>query len=88
MGQSVATNFYERLVENHLAKEAAPRAEITDDNILKDIVCLALNMLPPRYIRHEVDMAFFLCDDEREVMEAKVCDAVDRAIEIVTESPR
>ena len=82
------TNFYERLVENYLTKDAAPIAEITDDNLLKDITCLALNMLPPRYIRHEVDMSFFLCDDERELMQAKVYQAVDSAIEMVIENPR
>jgi len=82
------TNYYERLVENYLIEDAAPRAEITDDCLLKDITCLALNMLPARYIRHEVDMSFFLCDDEREAMQTKVFQAVDSAIEMATASPR
>jgi len=81
-------NYYERLVENYLIEDAAPKAEITDDCLLKDITCLALNMLPPRYIRHEVDMSFFLCDEEREEMAAKVCQAVDSSIEMATANPR
>jgi len=84
----LVTNYYERLVENYLIEDAAPKAEIVDDCLLKDITCLALNMLPPRYIRHEVDMSFFLCDDEREVMQAKVYQAVDSAIEMVIDNPR
>jgi len=88
MSLDAGINFYERLVENYLTEDAAPRAEITDDNLLKDITCLALNMLPPRYIRHEVDMAFFLCDDERKLMQAEVYQAVDSAIETVIANPR
>jgi len=84
----LVTNYYERLVENYLTEDAAPKAEITDDCLLKDITCLALNMLPPRYIRHEVDMSFFLCDDERKAMQAKVFQAVDSAIEMATANPR
>jgi len=84
----LVTNFYERLVNSYLIKDAAPIAEITDESLLSDITCLALNMLPPRYIRHEVDMSFFLCDDEREVMQAKACQAVDSAIEMAMASPR
>ena len=53
-------NYYERLVESYLIEDAAPLAEITADSLLKDITCLALNMLPSRYIRHEVDMSFFV----------------------------
>jgi len=82
MGQDTAINFYENLVISHLAEEAAPKAEITDKNLLEDITCLALNMLPPRYIRHSVDMAFFLSDDEHEQMKTAVCQAVDSAIQI------
>lgn len=58
MGQGFAINFYENLVNNYLIETAAPKAEITDDDLLQDITCLALNMLPPRYIRHKVDMTF------------------------------
>jgi len=80
MEQSTATNFYENLVHNYLIETAAPKAEITDNDLLEDIMCLALNMLPPRYIRHSVDMAFFLSDKEHKQMKTAACQAVDSAI--------
>ena len=48
-------NYYEALVMEALAD--MPEAEKHDEDVLTDIVCIALNHLPPRYIRHEVDMA-------------------------------
>jgi len=87
MGQGLAINFYENLVNNYLTETAAPKAEISDDNLLEDITCLALNMLPPRYIRHNVDMAFFLSDEEHEQMKTAVYQAVDSAIKIAVTNP-
>jgi len=87
MGQGLAINFYENLVNNYLTETAAPKAEISDDDLLEDITCLALNVLPPRYIRHNVDMAFFLSDEEHEQMKAAVAQAVDNAIKIAVTNP-
>lgn len=61
-------NYYEQLVINHLTENLAPELGITDEGLLEDIACLALNNLPARYIRHAVDMAFFLTMSEREQM--------------------
>ncbi|MCA0176271.1 MAG: late competence development ComFB family protein [Proteobacteria bacterium] len=44
---------------------------------LTDIACVALNRLPPRYIRHEVDMAFFQTEHERTESERTVLEAVE-----------
>ena len=33
--------------------------------LLADVACVALNRLPPRYIRHEVDYVFYLSERER-----------------------
>lgn len=88
MGQGTAINFYENLVNTYLTEEAAPSAEITDNDLLEDITCLALNMLPARYIRHKVDMAFFLSDEEHRQMKAAVTLAVDNAIKNVIENSR
>jgi len=84
----LVTNLYERFVYSYLTEDGVPIAKITDDDLLKDITCLALNILPPRYIPHEVDMDFFLSDDERELIQAKVRQAVDIAIEIAIDNPR
>ncbi|MCW8827373.1 MAG: late competence development ComFB family protein [Gammaproteobacteria bacterium] len=76
-------NYYEHLVINYLMEEAAPKAKITDEELLEDIACLALNNVPARYIRHEVDMAFFLTSAERDKMRDNVIQAVDAAIKII-----
>jgi transposase len=47
--------------------------------LLVDVACVALNRLPPRYIRHEADFAFFLTDRERADSELAVSEAVEYA---------
>jgi hypothetical protein len=37
--------------------------------MLADVACLALNRLPARYVRHDVDMMFYLTEQERQVIE-------------------
>lgn len=76
-------NYYEHLVINYLMEEAAPKAKITDEELLEDIACIALNNVPARYIRHEVDMAFFLTTAERSEMRNNVIQAVDNAMAMV-----
>jgi len=76
-------NYYEHLVINYLMDELVPQKKIVDEGLLEDIVCLALNNLPARYIRHEVDMAFFLTTPDREQMRNSVVKAVDNAFETI-----
>jgi hypothetical protein len=54
-------------------------------DLVADIACVALNHLPPRYVRHTVDMAFYLSPRERQEMEEKVAEAVRTAIAFVRE---
>ncbi len=51
--------------------------------LLADVACVALNRLPPRYIRHEVDFVFYLSDRERGESERLLIDAVDYAFGFV-----
>ncbi len=51
--------------------------------LLADVACVALNRLPPRYIRHAVDFAFYLTDREREDNERMVAEAVAQAFTFV-----
>jgi hypothetical protein len=51
--------------------------------LLADVACVALNRLPPRYIRHEVDLAFYLTEKERIEMARAVEEAVRSAFEFV-----
>ena len=74
-------NYYERLVFDALHHQLPER--LHDSSYIADVACVALNHLPPRYIRHDVDMAFYLSPDEREEMEAKADRAVNDAIAFV-----
>ena len=56
----------------------SPRPEL-----LVDVACVALNRLPPRYIRHEADFAFFLTDRERADSELAISEAVEYAFGFV-----
>ena len=51
--------------------------------LLADVACAALNRLPSRYIRHEVDFMFYLSDRERGESERLLIDAVDYAFGFV-----
>lgn len=63
-------NYYERLVFEEVARraQAAEYQDYTAD-MLSDVACLALNRLPARYVRHDVDMMFYLTEQERQAME-------------------
>ena len=71
-------NFYEQLVLERIDKLGLNKTKPTD--YLADLCCLALNQVPPRYIRYEVDMAFYLPQSERQQMEMNVANAVEKAI--------
>ena len=70
-------NYYEKLVLEHIL-EATGSSVI--DSYIEDIACLALNQLPPRYVRHDIDMAFYLSSDERQTIERHIDIAVAKAI--------
>lgn len=77
-------NYYEGLVFNALQEKLGAR--YGNNDYTADIACVALNHLPPRYIRHDVDMAFYLSPNERQEMLEKVAKAVATAIEFVDSS--
>lgn len=81
---SSITNSYEQLVLDQLFRisgEAFP--EPPDQDRLADIMCLALNQLPARYVRHSVDFSAHLSSDESRAMREQVAKAVAVAIETV-----
>ena len=51
--------------------------------LLADVACVALNRLPSRYIRHEVDFMFYLSARERGENERLLIDAVEYAFGFV-----
>lgn len=75
-------NYYEHLVV-HLVQEMAPSYPLLSPEQLPDVACVALNRLPPRYIRHQVDLSFHMTDKERKDNELLLSEAVTHAFEFV-----
>jgi hypothetical protein len=75
-------NHHEQPVMQAVAEQAANYPLLTGE-LLADVACVALNRLPPRYIRHEVDLSFYLTDRERQDNAQAVEDAVRFAYEFV-----
>jgi competence protein ComFB len=74
-------NYYEHMVIGEIHKQLGGRTVETD--FIADVACVALNHLPPRYIRYDVDMAFYLSPKESMEMEEKVSSAVSAALAFV-----
>ncbi len=73
-------NYYEQLVLRRLQEIIG----VSDDpDFIEDVACVALNQLPARYVRHNVDMVYYLTATERETMQQQIEKAVTHAIEYV-----
>lgn len=75
-------NYYEKQVVALVVDQAGNYPLLEKDH-LPDVACVALNRLPPRYIRHQVDLAFHMTDKERQDSEQLIQDAVKFAYEFV-----
>jgi len=64
--------------------ELAPSYPHFSTDLLADVACVALNRLPPRYIRHTVDFSFYLTEQERLQMDTAIVDAVAYAFNFVS----
>lgn len=76
-------NHHERAVFDAVSAQAARFPHLREQGLLADIACVALNRLPPRYIRHGVDFAFYLSERERQETQAAVDEAVEFAVGFV-----
>lgn len=73
-------NYYEHLVLDYIN---ARLDQEYSESFISDLICLTLNRLPPRYIRHEVDMAFFLPQSERMEMEFEVAKSINLSLDFL-----
>ena len=79
-------NYYEKLV---LQQFSIMKLEDKNDaDFIADLTCIVLNQLTPRYIRHEVDMAFYLPASERFEMESQVKIAINKGLEFMKSQGR
>ncbi len=79
-------NFYEHLVIDYLRHEVVDTLENQSTDFILDVACYALSRLPARYVRHEIDMAFYLSSEERLEMVAQVKKAVDDSVEYISKN--
>ncbi len=77
-------NFYERLVFEDVVRLSAEHPHFTTDMLI-DVACVALNRLPARYVRHDVDMMFYLTEHERHAIEQSISEALIFAFAFVAE---
>jgi hypothetical protein len=75
-------NYYERLVLEEVARRASDHPDFTAE-MLADVACVALNRLPARYVRHDVDMMFYLTEQERHAIELALADSLKFAFGFV-----
>ena len=76
-------NYFEKLVCDVIQDKLNKNELDDDEDFLGDVACVALNQLPSRYVRHNVDMIFYMTIEEREQNQIVVEDAVDMATDYV-----
>jgi hypothetical protein len=75
-------NYYERLVFEEVVRRTSAFPAFTSD-MLADVACVALNRLPARYVRHDVDLMFYLTEQERQAIELSMEEALQFAFGLV-----
>lgn len=70
-------NYYDRLVFNEINDNYHDKG--LDEQQLADMACIALNRIPPRYIRYDIDMSFYMSTEEHIEVEERVKKAVRKA---------
>lgn len=81
-------NYYEHLVYDEIMQNLERYGLSNAGNLLEDVACVALNRLPAKYIRYDIDLAFYLSSEERAELETSVRDAVHHAASYVLERSR
>lgn len=75
-------NYYERLIFEEVVRRSAQHPDFTDD-MLSDVACVALSQLPARYVRHDVDLMFYLTENERHAIAQSIDAAMKNAFSLV-----
>lgn len=82
------SNYYEQVVSEEIRRQLDNRAKEPTMDFMADVACVALNRLPPKYYRYEVDMAFYMSPNELHQVKEKVEEVVSEAISFVEQHGR
>lgn len=77
MTSSNIHNYYEKLVLDHILDVTGTKGI---NAYVEDVACIALNQITPRYVRFDIDMAFYLSPAERKSIGMQVDKAVSYAL--------
>ncbi|MBK7656298.1 MAG: late competence development ComFB family protein [Betaproteobacteria bacterium] len=77
-------NYYERLVIERIVQRHDEFPHFSAE-MYADVLCVALNNLPTRYVRHDVDMMFYMTEAERRDSTHAIETALDMAFHLVAE---
>ena len=73
-------NTHEKAIFDAVATAGPRYPGVADDaELLADVACVALNRIPPHYIRHSADLAFFTTEKERQAIKRNIEESVDFA---------
>ena len=82
------SNYYEQVVSDEIRRQLANRTNEPGMDFMADVACVALNRLPPKYYRYEVDMAFYMSPNELFEVKERVNKVVTEAIAFVEHHTR
>jgi hypothetical protein len=71
-------------VSEEIVRRSPQYQDFTSD-MLADVACVALNRLPARYVRHDVDLMFYLTEHERNAIDLSMAAAMDFAFNYVAQ---
>ena len=77
-------NYYEHLVFDYINRKLVEQYPDQEEDFFLDVACYALTRLPSRYIRHDIDMIYYLAAGEQEEMEKQVMENVNAAAEFIS----
>lgn len=74
-------NYYEKKVFDEI-NEFYLNVGLNEQQ-LADMACIALNHIPPKYIRFDIDMSFYMSGQEHLEVQERVKQAVEKACQKV-----
>ena len=76
------SNLYEKMVIDEIMQRYGGDDGLPHDE-MEDMACVAINHLPAKYYRHDVDLLYYMSPEERIAMEVRVTEAVESAFDFV-----